>query len=166
MELAHGHFTPFGCSAPLPGCAMNLLNSPSSILLLFFLGGASAWKHLSVLVVFWAWKKSDLRPNLNQLMGKFGKALRILSQAGKLARSRLILAKISTMFSRNSSVSAELWDFYRVVPEKVWAAVITTSSMWSFCKTLLDGVSPCGVNRGRALARKRGGQLKSGFLKW
>lgn len=33
-----------------------------------------------------------------------------------------------------------------------------------FCKTLLGGVSPCGVNRGKALARKRGEQLTSGFF--
>lgn len=35
MGLARGHFTPFGFSPPLPGCATNLLNCPSSILLLF-----------------------------------------------------------------------------------------------------------------------------------
>lgn len=34
--LACGHFTPFGCSALLPDCAMDLLNSPSSILPLFW----------------------------------------------------------------------------------------------------------------------------------
>lgn len=38
MGLAWGHFTAFGCSAPLPGCAMDLLNSPGSILLLFYGG--------------------------------------------------------------------------------------------------------------------------------
>lgn len=47
----------------------------------FFGRDTSAWKHLSILIIFWAWKKSDSRPNLNQLMGKFRKALRILPLA-------------------------------------------------------------------------------------
>lgn len=78
MVLALGHFKPFGCSAPLPGCAMDLLNSPGSILLTFFGGNTSAWKHLTGFCVLWAWKKSDSRPNLKQLMGRFRKALRVL----------------------------------------------------------------------------------------
>lgn len=82
-----------------------------------------------------------------------------------MARYHSVLAKISTWFSRNSSISAELWDFYKAVPKKVWAAVVITPNIWSFCKALLGGVSPCGVNRGKALARKRGGQFTSGVFK-
>lgn len=81
MGLALGHFTAFGCSAPLPGWAMDLLNSPGSILLPFFGGNTSTWKHLIVFWVLWAWKKSNSRPNLKQLMGRFRKVLRVLPLA-------------------------------------------------------------------------------------
>jgi len=60
----------------------------------------------------------NLRKNWEVSRG-FGDFSSCNQQAGKLARSYSVLAKISTWFSRNSSASAELWDFNKVLPEKV-----------------------------------------------
>lgn len=109
---------------------------------------------------------ADSRPS-----GKVGEELGSLGRlwgfcllqpaARKRARSHSVLAKISTWFSRNSSASAELGDFNKVLPEKVWAAVITISKIGSLYNTLLGCVSPCGGNSWSVLAMKRGGQLIS-----